>query len=574
MADPIHGTSGADTLTGTEGDDVIGDHEDFGENGLDVYRDSADDTLSGLGGNDRLIASGGHDTLLGGDGDDYLAARGGGDRFEGGAGNDYIDGRPEGFIDLAAGTGGYTEGGSYADGGAGDDRIGGSTGDDTLIGGEGNDSLLGLGGDDTLTGGAGNDIIRGFDGTDTVIFSGALADYAITQHASPTSLTGFETVYIHRHDVDAAFDRWSDYRYFTDLRPGSPDGTDTVSISGHSQVEFFQFSDGTYTFPAALQNLPCYVRGTAILTPRGEVPVESLRAGDLVTTPGGDRPLVWTGQRRVAPYRHPEPRRAQPIRIRAGALADGVPHHDLLVSPSHALLLDGHLVHAEALVNGATITQDTCAQVIYHHIELASHDIVLAEGAAAETYLDDGNRGLFGPTEALAPGPATPCAPVMGAAASAVLMRTLAARADALGWRRDPVPAVALLVDGRMLRPESIGPHEARFRLPGGSRSVLLLSPCARLGAMASADGRLLGLSLTRMEWAGATIDAEDARLARGFHGVERGHAITWRWTDGAGDLTPALGPALAEDGGLTIRWRSLCPAWVAPEASPLARRA
>jgi hypothetical protein len=85
----------------------------------------------------------------------------------------------------------------------------------------------------------------------------------------------------------------------------------------------------------------CYCRGTRIATPTGEAAIESLRIGDWVRTHGGpDRRVKWIGRRcYAAPHRE-----AAPIRIRAGALADGVPRHDLRVPPEHALLIDGVLV--------------------------------------------------------------------------------------------------------------------------------------------------------------------------------------------------------------------------------------
>jgi hypothetical protein len=129
--------------------------------------------------------------------------------------------------------------------------------------------------------------------------------------------------------------------------------------------------------------------------------------------------VVWVGSRRLDLTRIDAPERARPIRIRAGAIAAGVPERDLRVSPWHALYLHGHLFEARHLVNGSTIiVEQHTSHVTYHHIELDAHDVILAEGCAAESYLDTGNRDMFeGPVMALHPrfgGPRVdPCVPVV-----------------------------------------------------------------------------------------------------------------------------------------------------------------
>ena len=152
----------------------------------------------------------------------------------------------------------------------------------------------------------------------------------------------------------------------------------------------------------------CFARGTRIRTTAGDVPVESLATGDIVITADGRRePIIWIGRRHVDCTRHPEPTAAWPIRIRAGAFARGVPERDLFVSPNHALSFQDVLIPARLLQNKLTVQQVEVGEVEYFHVELPRHCLLLAEGLAAESYLDCGDRGIFpgnGPVIPLHPG--------------------------------------------------------------------------------------------------------------------------------------------------------------------------
>lgn len=142
--------------------------------------------------------------------------------------------------------------------------------------------------------------------------------------------------------------------------------------------------------------LVCYLRGTRILTPLGEVPIEQLSPGDPVTTASGKvLPVIWIGRRVVdgrAPGAGPL---VNPVRIKAGAFAPNRPHRDLCLSPQHAVLAEGVLIPIRSLINDDTIAQISMGMVEYLHIELPQHDLLVAEGLAAESYLDTGDRGKF-----------------------------------------------------------------------------------------------------------------------------------------------------------------------------------
>ena len=152
----------------------------------------------------------------------------------------------------------------------------------------------------------------------------------------------------------------------------------------------------------------CYCTGTLIRTARGNKAVEELSVGDLAVTAAGEhRPIRWIGRREIDCRTHPRPHDVHPVRIRAGAFgldADGAatPARDLRLSPGHPVLVGadedaagGLLVPIMCLINGTSVTRIPVATVTYWHVELDAHDIMLAEGLPAESYLDWGDRSFF-----------------------------------------------------------------------------------------------------------------------------------------------------------------------------------
>jgi glycosyltransferase involved in cell wall biosynthesis len=140
----------------------------------------------------------------------------------------------------------------------------------------------------------------------------------------------------------------------------------------------------------------CFLRGTPIRTPRGDVPIEALRIGDLVAgADGEDLPVKWIGRRSygAAQLRDPD---IQPILIRKDAVADNVPDRDLFLSPCHAILVEGLHIPTGALVNGVSILPAAGLEKIeYFHIETEHHTSIIACNTPVETFIDDDSRRLF-----------------------------------------------------------------------------------------------------------------------------------------------------------------------------------
>lgn len=151
--------------------------------------------------------------------------------------------------------------------------------------------------------------------------------------------------------------------------------------------------DGSYTDSLTIV---CYCSGTRIQTQDGDLPIEDLRQGDLVHAHfAGRAPINWIGRRHVDCRRHPAPHKVWPVQITAGAFGDDLPRRDLWLSAEHAVFVCNVLIPIKYLINGTTIKQIPVDEVTYYHIELPQHDVVLAEGLPAETYLDVGDRNKF-----------------------------------------------------------------------------------------------------------------------------------------------------------------------------------
>ncbi len=152
-----------------------------------------------------------------------------------------------------------------------------------------------------------------------------------------------------------------------------------------------QVVDSAYTAATA-----CFAEGTRIATPEGACAVEQLAVGQEVKLArGGAAPVQWLGHRRVDCTRHPRPHDVWPVRVRPGAFGPGAPARGMRLSPDHAVFVDDVLIPIRHLANGTTIAQAPCDAVTYWHVELARHDVILAEGLPCESFLDTGNRAAF-----------------------------------------------------------------------------------------------------------------------------------------------------------------------------------
>ena len=416
---------------------------------------------------------------------------------------------------------------------------------DTAIGGSGNDTFYVNSQADTIDGGGGNN---------AVVFSGTLTSYVLGRNGGTVTVTS---------------------------------GGITDSLSN---IQTLQFADQS----VASSSVPCFVRGTRILTPQGEVAVEALTDGAFVcTASGGTRPVKWIGRRTINLRAHPHPPAAAPIRIHRNAFGPDTPCRDLLLSPDHAVLVDDALVPAKLLANGCTVVQELdAAAVEYLHIELDRHDILLAERLPVESYLDTGNRAMFanaGLALILHPDCSVQvglkswerdsCAPLRteGVAVEAVRLRLLE-RAIGQGCRVADDPCLRLVIRDRALTPVAIDSGRHMFALPAGTQRFHIRSRSAvptEVGTHAG-DQRQLGVAVARMilivGHESRDVPVDHPSIHHGWHATERDGGQLWRWTDGAALV--ALSAPVEAGTLLDIRLHGRLPYWTAPSASHEPRQA
>ncbi|WP_372605380.1 Hint domain-containing protein, partial [Actibacterium sp.] len=425
--DTVYGGDGNDTVYGEDGDDFIDtsaplssaplpdrgypglfpsdadpdndkDFVDGGSGDDTIITGDDDDVIFGGAGNDTINAGFDDDTIDGGDGDDYIVGGEGSDTIDGGDGNDTIYGGldpifPDSLnipdsIDLV-----QDNGRDVIHGGDGNDTIFGQDDDDVIYGDGGNDVIDGGIDEDEIHGGDGNDIITGGQGVDT-LYGDADRDLFLGGNVGDFV------------DGGATGDDWDTL----DLTGAAPAGGSVkvtytnVDSDGNGFDGFVTFYDngggtlGTMDFENIEDVIPCFTPGARIATPKGERLVQDLKPGDkVITRDNGIQEIRWIGEKALTGRDLAKAQHLKPVLIKAGALGQGLPERDMIVSPNHRMLVANDrtalyfeerevLVAAKHLVNTRGIHALNPMNTTYIHFMFDQHEVVLSDGSWTESF--------------------------------------------------------------------------------------------------------------------------------------------------------------------------------------------
>ena len=338
----------------------------------------------------------------------------------------------------------------------------------------------------------------------------------------------------------------------------------TLYTAKNPQGNYYKAVDFSSSSTGNDSTLTCFLTGSLIRTQDGEVAVEALRFGDNVAVYVNGReeirPVTWAGHRHMTVRAGaPADEAGYPVRIMKDAIASGVPHTDLLVTPEHCLFLNGKFIPARMLVNGRSIHYDlSITSYDYFHIETADHSVIMANGLLTESFLDTGNRSSFqqdgnvfsigSNVKNWADNAAAPL--TTDRAAVEPLFRDIAARADMAGLESVVADTVLtedadlhlMTEDGTVIRKMRETNGYAMFMLPQNVHSVRLMSRTSRPSDIVGPfvdDRRQLGVLVGHIALydAGSTsaLSAHLTESELAGWSVQEGKAS--RWTTGNAEI-------------------------------------
>ncbi|ANA15317.1 hypothetical protein WG31_14425 (plasmid) [Acetobacter oryzifermentans] len=311
----------------------------------------------------------------------------------------------------------------------------------------------------------------------------------------------------------------------------------------------------------------CFLAGSMIRTPEGDVAVEDIQIGDQViafdwkNNEDVTRSVVWVGKARANV--RPELRDDEagwPVRILKDAIADGVPYKDMLITAEHCLFFKDRFVPVRMLVNGVSIFYDkSITSYDYYHVETEQHSVITADGMLTESYLDTGNRSSFRQEGKVATLRGAVKSWENDAGATLGVDRSFVEPLfRALEWRENSVigcqtsgqattltnePDLHLVTDtGSIVRPMRKTAHQYSFMLPPDTQSVRIVSRASRpsdvIGPFVD-DRRYMGVAVAdvRLQCAKQHFDITSHLQAEKLEGWYETDWTDCAWTNGNAEL-------------------------------------